>query len=70
MATDLLFDMQPERTNECKEIYKEQLQLLIQDISYRNVHFSAGGIFEVNFKVISMLVSVVATYLIVVLQFR
>ncbi|XP_018565913.1 putative gustatory receptor 2a [Anoplophora glabripennis] len=57
----------PRTTRE--KIIKEELILLAEHISRRKVHFSAG-IFTVDYSMLFMIFGSIATYLVIILQFK
>lgn len=69
IANDILMDLSAE-SNQFSEAYKDQLRMIIDQIAYRNPHFSAGGVFSVDYAMVSCLATTIVTYITVLLQLR
>ncbi|KAF2892950.1 hypothetical protein ILUMI_13225 [Ignelater luminosus] len=62
IANDILMDLSAEN-NSSAEAYKDQLRMIIDQIAYRNPHFSAGGVFSVDYTTVSCLATTIVTYI-------
>lgn len=49
---------------------KEELFLLADLMSKRDVHFSAAGFFNIDYSMLFMIFGAIAAYLVIILQFK
>lgn len=69
IANDIILDLQINSSNYTINLYRKQLEAMVKQISFNNVHFSAAGVFRFDYTVLLVMTGVVISYFIIFLQF-
>lgn len=66
----LLLNFLQNPTSLWEKATKEELYLLADLIAKRDVHFSAAGFFKIDYSLLFVIFGAIATYLVIILQFK
>lgn len=70
IANDIILELQTDSPNNTLDLYRKQLEVLVQQTSFKNVHFSAAGVFRFDYSVLSLMTGAITSNFIIFLQFR